>query len=114
MVREAAHARAIVHRDLKPSNIMLIADPVMPYGPRVKLLDFGIAKLGSRVSRSAKPLRTGMVMGTPLYRAPERCKGSAAVTAKVDVYAPVCGFSSWLPDRRRSVPMPIPIPIWPS
>mgnify|MGYP001011337866 CR=1 FL=1 len=40
----AAHAKNIVHRDLKPDNIMLVRDPAVPGGERVKLLDFGIAK----------------------------------------------------------------------
>ena len=83
---EAAHTRDIVHRDLKPSNIMLVADPKMPLGLRLKLLDFGIAKLGATVTRSPKT-RTGLVMGTPLYMAPEQCLGSSSVSAKVDVYA---------------------------
>ena len=84
---EVAHARDIVHRDLKPSNIMLISDPVMPCGLRVKLLDFGIAKLGGQVTQSPKRTRTGLVMGTPLYMAPEQCLGASSVGAKADVYS---------------------------
>ncbi|HNN94443.1 MAG TPA: serine/threonine-protein kinase, partial [Pseudomonadota bacterium] len=41
----AAHEKGIVHRDLKPDNVMLVADPEMPDGERVKIFDFGIAKL---------------------------------------------------------------------
>lgn len=84
---EAAHARDIIHRDLKPSNIMLVSDPVMPCGLRVKLLDFGIAKLGAQVTHSPKRTRTGLVMGTPLYMAPEQCLGAATVSSKADVYS---------------------------
>lgn len=42
----AAHRVGIIHRDLKPDNLMLARDPVAPMGERVKVLDFGIAKLG--------------------------------------------------------------------
>ena len=86
-VLAVAHARDIIHRDLKPSNVMLVADPVMQYGLRVKLLDFGIAKLGAMITRSPKLTRPGLVMGTPLYMAPEQCLGSATVNAKADVYS---------------------------
>src|SRR5262249_16805752 len=43
-----AHARGIIHRDLKPDNLFVIADAAMPGGERVKILDFGIAKLLAR------------------------------------------------------------------
>lgn len=82
----AAHAAGIVHRDLKPSNIMLIPDAIMPGGIRVKILDFGVAKLGQSVSSSHKT-RTGSVLGTPTYMAPEQCIGAEQVDGKADVYA---------------------------
>ncbi len=83
----AAHEVGITHRDLKPSNVMLIPDPAMPEGERVKLLDFGIAKLGQ--GSKAEPLRTrtGLIMGTPAYMAPEQCLGAAQVDGKADVYS---------------------------
>jgi len=43
----AAHAKRIVHRDLKPANVMLVSDPDMVGGERVKVLDFGIAEVWS-------------------------------------------------------------------
>ena len=46
-VLQAAHELGIVHRDLKPDNIFLVPDPELPSGERVKLLDFGIAKLAT-------------------------------------------------------------------
>ena len=67
----ALHARGIVHRDLKPSNVFLT-----PHG--VKLLDFGLAaaRAGRRVDRAPTGLtRTGIVMGTPRYMAPEQVTG---------------------------------------
>ncbi len=84
---EAAHQKEIIHRDLKPSNVMIIADSAMPFGLRVKLLDFGIAKLGQSLEQAQLKTRTGLVMGTPLYMAPEQCLGTAAITPKADVYA---------------------------
>lgn len=87
----AAHEKGIVHRDLKPDNVMLVADPEMPDGERVKIFDFGIAKLrlNSLAPAPASKLRTqtGMVMGTPTHMAPEQCRGAADVDGKADVYS---------------------------
>lgn len=84
----AAHASGIVHRDLKPGNVMLVHDPTVLGGQRVKLLDFGIAKLGQQLGRGdGLYTRTGVTMGTPLYMAPEQCLGAANVDGKADVYS---------------------------
>ena len=77
-----AHQHFIVHRDIKPSNVL-----VMPDG-RLKLLDFGVAKLVDPVGRgdditTAGSLRTAM---TPEYAAPEQVRGEP-VSAATDVYA---------------------------
>lgn len=67
-----AHTKDIVHRDLKPGNVMLVPDPVLPTGQRVKLLDFGIAKLGAQITAGDQPrTRTGLAIGTPTYMSPE-------------------------------------------
>lgn len=81
----AAHAKGIVHRDLKPDNLMLVRDPVAPGGERVKLLDFGIAKLAAdaRVGQTSSQI----IMGTPSYMSPEQCRGASAVDDKSDVYS---------------------------
>lgn len=85
-----AHAQGIVHRDLKPDNLMLVADPVAPSGERVKLLDFGIAKLTRPSDKAAAKTDTQAVMGTPLYMSPEQCAGAGGVDAKSDVYSLGC------------------------
>jgi serine/threonine-protein kinase len=84
----AAHAKGIVHRDLKPDNVFLVLDPEVPGGERIKLLDFGIAKLaGSAAGQNMT--RTGAVIGTPTYMAPEQCRG-VAVDSRADLYSLGC------------------------
>jgi len=85
----AAHARGIVHRDLKPDNVMIVGDPELPAGERVKVLDFGIAKLGPAALGRDDLHRTAraMIMGTPTYMSPEQCRGADGVDDKADVYA---------------------------
>lgn len=86
----ATHKRGIIHRDLKPGNVMLVPDPAMPTGERVKVLDFGLAKLSE--VREAEFVKTNSqaVLGTPLYMSPEQCEGAGRVDAKTDVYALGC------------------------
>ena len=84
----AAHAKGIVHRDLKPDNVFLVPDPEVPGGERIKLLDFGIAKLAVD-QQCPSQTRTGAVMGTPTYMAPEQCRG-VAVDHRADLYSIGC------------------------
>lgn len=76
----ALHARGIVHRDLKPSNVFLTAHGV-------KLLDFGLAQpeLDGSLTMAAVT-RTGMVMGTPRYMAPEQISGGI-IDSRTDLFA---------------------------
>lgn len=74
----AAHAAGIVHRDVKPENVFLTGD-----GTQVKVLDFGISKVGDNKDGLTK---TGTVMGTPDYMAPEQARGDK-VDARADIYA---------------------------
>jgi serine/threonine protein kinase len=72
----AAHAQGVVHRDIKPDNCFWLPDG------RVKVADFGIARVGNRSSRTL----TGTVLGTPGYMAPEQVRGQAATPA-ADVFS---------------------------
>jgi serine/threonine-protein kinase len=85
----AAHEKGIVHRDLKPDNVFVVPDPDMPLGVRIKVLDFGIAKLSGDGDGSMKT-RTGAVMGTPAYMSPEQCRGAGRVDARSDIYSLGC------------------------
>jgi serine/threonine-protein kinase len=83
---EAIHARGVVHRDLKPSNLMVLGD--LERGgtpPVVKILDLGIAKVIDAQTAEALT-RTGVVVGTPGYMAPEQIVGEV-ITPATDVYA---------------------------
>ena len=87
----AAHARGIIHRDLKPDNVFLVPDPAVPGGERIKILDFGIAKL---LDEADDPDRqktiTGTIMGTPAFMSPEQCRGAGAIDHRTDIYALGC------------------------
>lgn len=76
----SAHERGIVHCDIKPANIM-----VLP-GDRVKLTDFGIARLVRERGASNSVTTTGMTLGTPLYMAPEQVEGRP-LDGRADIYA---------------------------
>ena len=95
----AAHRHGIVHRDLKPENLFLVRDPEVPRGERVKVLDFGLAKL----LENPLPMDTltvqGTVLGTPAYMAPEQCLSAATVDHRADLYAIGCIFYACLCGR---------------
>jgi len=116
----AAHAASIVHRDLKPSNIM------MPSEDRVKVVDFGLAKLGATGAPAAETVdaltERGAVVGTARYMSPEQAAGHA-VDGRSDLFSlgiilyemlagrrPFAGDStaSTLAAILRDAPAPIP------
>ncbi len=84
----AAHSKGIVHRDLKPDNLFLVPDEMVGGGERVKVLDFGIAKLRDDMRGSSMKTRTGAIMGTAAYMSPEQCQGLIEkLDHRTDVYA---------------------------
>lgn len=84
---DAAHARGIIHRDMKPDNVFLTSKP--GGAAVVKVLDFGISKTFGD-EKDVELTRTGMVMGTPYYMAPEQARGERSLDPRVDVWA--CGI----------------------
>ncbi len=81
---DAAHAQGVVHRDINPYNIMI---EETENGPRVKLMDFGLAKSVARASQGGKELTSaGTALGTAAYMSPEQAKGDL-IDARSDVYS---------------------------
>lgn len=79
-----AHSQGIVHRDLKPENVFLARledGRVMP-----KLVDFGIAKMGTTTNKSHRLTQTGTMLGSPIYMSPEQARGDE-VDHRADVWA---------------------------
>jgi serine/threonine-protein kinase len=72
-----AHEHKVIHRDLKPANVVLGADGAP------KITDFGLAK---RLEAESGPTRTGHLLGTPPYMAPEQVDGRAVTDERTDVY----------------------------
>jgi predicted ATPase len=81
----AAHEAGIIHRDVKPSNVILVGSASdSPKGAALvaKLVDFGVAS-----AEDAKLTRTGAIVGTPAYMAPEQARGDGEVQSSADLYA---------------------------
>lgn len=77
-----AHGVGIVHRDIKPSNVILVGSKRGADWPvEAKLVDFGVAS-----AEDARLTRTGAIIGTPAYMAPEQARGDAEVDARADIY----------------------------
>ncbi|MDQ3037058.1 MAG: serine/threonine protein kinase [Myxococcota bacterium] len=94
-----AHGRQVVHRDLKPANVFLCKTE--DGADRVKLLDFGLAKMLSvdDLSQDGTLTRKGRIVGTPAYMAPEQITG-VSLDVRADVYALGILLYELLADRR--------------
>ena len=77
----AAHAIGVVHRDVKPENVFLTGEAGAPVA---KVIDFGISRLDDKAGGNLT--RTGMILGTPAYMAPEQARGDR-VDHRADIYA---------------------------
>ncbi|HEY3495083.1 MAG TPA: protein kinase, partial [Polyangiaceae bacterium] len=81
---DAAHGAGVIHRDIKPGNIFLCkskpSDGLLDSQP--KLVDFGVA-----ANADVRITRTGDVVGTPAYMAPEQARGDAPIDARCDIYS---------------------------
>ncbi len=81
----AAHARGVIHRDLKPPNVFLVGDFTQGAPPKLfaKIVDFGLSRFNGGEQQNLT--KTGVIMGTPSYMAPEQARGKP-VDQRVDVY----------------------------
>ena len=82
----AAHARGVVHRDIKPSNLFLVEGRA----EAVRVLDFGLVQVAGPAARTSRVVtRTGTVLGTPGYMAPEQARADegALVDGRADVFS---------------------------
>jgi serine/threonine protein kinase len=79
----AAHEAEIIHRDIKPQNLFIVRDPDVMGGERIKVLDFGVAKMSLGSSDLDE---TNALVGTPIYMAPEQFLGGESADCRTDIY----------------------------
>jgi serine/threonine-protein kinase len=79
---DKTHAAGVVHRDLKPDNLFLAQRD--DGSPKLKILDFGIAKVVAESGQAAPKTR---ILGTPMYMSPEQIRGDGDIGPRADLYA---------------------------
>ncbi|MEI8257850.1 MAG: serine/threonine-protein kinase [Deltaproteobacteria bacterium] len=102
---DEAHRKGVVHRDLKPENVILTGEGTSE-SPRVKVVDFGVAKHIEATDQSPALTARGTLVGTPAYMSPEQFVG-LPVDARSDVYAlgllTYCMLAGQLPWQAKNV-----------
>jgi serine/threonine protein kinase len=82
MALESAHGLGVIHRDIKPGNLF-----VVPAGPRLVVLDFGVAKRAAGGRHSSGLTSADTLLGTPSYMSPEQLVNSKGVDVRTDLYS---------------------------
>jgi serine/threonine-protein kinase len=102
---EAAHKVGVIHRDIKPDNIVLakVSDG-KEVSERIKVLDFGVARIKGEVVTDA-----GQALGTPVYMAPEQAQGND-IDERVDIYGVGAVLYELLAGRPPFIPPEAPNP----
>jgi len=116
-----AAARGLVHRDVKPANLFLVPPPAGAGAdvPVVKVTDFGLARARWAAAADGRQTPSGVMVGTPLYMAPEQFRGEADLDHRADIYAlgatvyhaltghrPFDGSTPWDVLARKLTPLP--------
>ena len=111
----AAHQKNIIHRDLKPDNVMIVVETDDDTGTRerVKVLDFGIAKVSSSpLGVNKEQTLADTVLGSPEYISPEQCKGISDITDRADIYSLGIIMYRMFCGQLRPIPRWPPMPCW--